>query len=90
MKVSNALLVTYVWMLIKQEMDESGDLDSMLPKAKNLDDRSVLPHFKLHCQYSGLFTPFVFSRLKSLTNQASVMLFMKGTRDVCGHVYLVL
>ena len=71
-------------------MDESGDLDSMLPKAKSLDDRSALSFWKYN-----ISTPvYLLSRLKSLIGHAPVMLFMKGTRDVGGYsrwhyVYLI-
>ncbi|XP_030058830.1 glutaredoxin-3 [Microcaecilia unicolor] len=48
---------------IVKELAQSGELDKICPKAKNLDDR-----------------------LKALTNKATVMLFMKGNKQMakCG------
>jgi len=67
-------------------MKESGELESMLPKAKSLDDRLECP-VSLTCHCCHVNCPFTNHphRLKAIINQQKVMLFMKGSPEVRPH-----
>ncbi len=68
-----------------QEMKENGELEEILPKRISLDDRYVC-HCTTTCIHTsriGMFYSFHSQyRLKSLTNKAPIMLFMKGSPEV--------
>ena len=60
-----------------QELKESGELQELLPRTRPLEERyKYVRHFVLvNCP--------MFARLKEVINQEHVVLFMKGSVEVC-------